>query len=521
MSVTICKIKLLNYKRFKGYTIIPNKTINILVGDNEVGKSSILDAIDIVACGNIRRVDAIGIDKLLNLDAVNQFMCGSKEFETLPKMIIELYLEGELDHTVNGKNNTEERKCDGIRLVCEPNHDYYSEIIASITANGDYFPYDYYKIRFSTFSDEGYSGYKKKIKSIIIDSSNMNSEYATNDYIKRVYNQYTEDYIAERAVHRSCYRQLKNGFCSENLHGLNQRIAEKMAYSFGLKIGSSLCLENDLMIYEDSIGIDSKGTGKQVFIKTEFALKKAGENIDVVLIEEPENHLSHINLRNLIQSIAETHSGQLFITTHSSLICTRLNLRNLMIMHIGEETRPTTLSALNIETEKYFCKAPVANVVEFSLSKKVILVEGPSEYMLFEKFYSTISGNKPEADAVNIMEIHGLSFKRYLEIAQLLGSKVAVVTDNDHNIQRNCIDKYEQYSGYPQIEVFYDNNEQQDTFEKTLYIVNQELCDRLFRDNACEYMLKNKTEAAYILLDHVNAIAVPDYIERSIKWINE
>ena len=59
-------------------------------------------------------------------------------------------------------------------------------------------------------------------------------------------------------------------------------------------------LEGNLMIYEDEIGIDSKGTGRQIFVKTDFALERSGENVDVILIEEPENHLSHINLRKLI-----------------------------------------------------------------------------------------------------------------------------------------------------------------------------------------------------------------------------
>lgn len=37
-------------------------------------------------------------------------------------------------------------------------------------------------------------------------------------------------------------------------------------------------LEENLMIYEDEIGIDSKGMGKQVFIKTDFALERSGQN---------------------------------------------------------------------------------------------------------------------------------------------------------------------------------------------------------------------------------------------------
>ena len=67
MSSIIKKIKLINYKRFKNYTIEPKQRVNVLAGDNEVGKSSILEAIDIVSSGNIRKVESIGIDRLLNI----------------------------------------------------------------------------------------------------------------------------------------------------------------------------------------------------------------------------------------------------------------------------------------------------------------------------------------------------------------------------------------------------------------------------------------------------------------------
>ena len=49
MAAIISKIRLINFKRFRDYTITPNERINILVGDNEVGKSSILEAIDEIA----------------------------------------------------------------------------------------------------------------------------------------------------------------------------------------------------------------------------------------------------------------------------------------------------------------------------------------------------------------------------------------------------------------------------------------------------------------------------------------
>lgn len=166
-------------------------------------------------------------------------------------------------------------------------------------------------------------------------------------------------------------------------------------------------------------------------------------------------------------------------------------------------------------------KAPVANVIEFALSHRVILVEGPSEYMLFERFYEDVIGHKPESDNVHVMDVRGLSFKRYLEIAQLLSIKVVVVTDNDHNTQKKCIEKYLDFAADADIKICYENNEMMSTFEKVLYSVNQALCNRLFGENAIDYMLGNKTEAAYTLLSQHETITVPDYIRGAIEWINE
>jgi predicted ATP-dependent endonuclease of OLD family len=523
MPSIIKKIKLFNYRRFKEYIVIPNERISIFAGDNEVGKSSILESIDLVAGGNVRRVEAIGIDKLLNNESVKEFLTGRKEFEKLPKLIMELYLDGEFDHTMNGRNHSDGNDQDGIRLICEPNPDYQPEIIDSMRAHEGYFPYDYYSIRFSTFADVAYTGYKKKLRSIFIDSTNMSSDYATNEFVKRMYSRYTEDDIKERAVHKSKYRQLRDGFQMDSLQDINERIPADSKYAFGLKPSSAVGFENDLMIFEDEISIDNKGTGRQVFIKTDFTLERSGLNVDVVLIEEPENHLSHVNLRKLVETIADAQSGQIFIATHNSFISTRLELRNLLIMHKEAIDRPVSLSDLSVDTAKYFIKAPVASILEFVIANKAILVEGPSEYMLFEKFYETVALNKPEVDGVQVVDIRGLSFKRYLDVAKFTSSKVAIITDNDGDKQKHCIDKYSNYSCEENIEIFFeeDDDESKSTFEKVLYCDNSDLCDSLFEDDALSFMLSNKTEAAYSLLNQDKQIVVPEYIRKAIVWIRK
>jgi recombinational DNA repair ATPase RecF len=112
MPSTIAEIKVINYKRFREYTIKPNPRVNVFVGDNEVGKSSILEAIDLVTSGNVRKVESIGIDKLLCIDAITAFNICVRSYANLPVMTIELYLNGEFDHTMNGRNNSKGVVCD-------------------------------------------------------------------------------------------------------------------------------------------------------------------------------------------------------------------------------------------------------------------------------------------------------------------------------------------------------------------------------------------------------------------------
>ena len=521
MGATIKKIVLQNFRRFRSYTVLPNPDVNILIGDNEAGKSSILEAIDLVANGNIRRVESIGIDKLLNAEAVKKFGEGERTIDNLPIMRIELFLDGQFDHTMNGKNNTDRRICDGIRLVCEPNVDYSTEIKDALETNRDYFPYDYYSVRFSTFADEPYTGYKKKLRSIKVDSTRANTEFATNDFVRRMYRQYTDSNENERIAHKSTYRQMRANFQKESFKSLNERVPHDKHYSFGLKGGSSIDLESDLMIYEDDISIDNKGTGKQVFVKTDFALEHSGEKVDVILIEEPENHLSPVNLRKLVQRVASTKQGQLFITTHSSMISTRLEINNLLIMDNDSCGGPIKLNDLKDETAKYFAKTPPASIVEYALAPRAILVEGPAEYMLMDKFYKTITGVTPEEDDVHIIDVRGLSFRRYLEVAKLTESRVAVITDNDKDYEKKCVSKYNEYKDESNIKVFYEDDNSKWTFEIVLEACNQTVCSQLFGQNAVSHMLNNKTESAYELLSLNDSLSVPEYIERAILWIRQ
>jgi len=147
--------------------------------------------------------------------------------------------------------------------------------------------------------------------------------------------------------------------------------------NFAVKSDRKSSLDHDLVITKNGIPVSDMGKGAQCFIKTDFALeKKDGKNpIDVVLIEEPENHLSHLNMKKLIDRIENATQNQIVIATHSNIVCSRLDLHNVSMIGTQSE-EPTTLKNLDQKTANYFIKAPNTKILEMILSERVLLVEG-------------------------------------------------------------------------------------------------------------------------------------------------
>jgi predicted ATP-dependent endonuclease of OLD family len=514
--IIIKKIKLLNFKRFQDLTLTFNETSNTIIGDNESGKSTILLALDLVLSGSRSKIENIGLEFLFNKKTISDFLNSSKEYENLPELLIELYLNEQNNEELNGRNNSDHKDCDGLKLVIRPDENYTNEIIAVINKDNN-FPFEFYKWDFSTFQGKLYNGYSRVINHILVDNSRIGSEYAMKEYVNNMYNSYTEG--ADKFEYQNKYRQYKTEFNNVVLKELNEKAGN---YNFGVKNDSKSNLQTDLTIFEDDIAIENKGKGKQCFIKTEFALRKSKKNIDAVLIEEPENHLSHANMQLLVSQIESVKDRQLFIATHNSLICSRLDLKKAIILS-STSNDVVKLENLDINTAKFFMKLSNHNILEFILSKKVILVEGNAEYILMGKFIKTITQKTEKENGITIITVNGLSFKRYLDLAKILSIRTAIVRDNDGDYTNNCLKNYQDYINNT-VNIFYDNDDNKYTFEICIYLENKKICDKLFASSrqsltVQEYMLKNKTEVAFALLENNEKLNVPDYIKKAIEWI--
>ena len=522
MKILIERIKLRNFKRFSSCDIKFNQDINIFVGNNDAGKSTFLQAIDICLSGSRSKIEALGLESLINAQSVDSFMQGEqsqKIFNNLPKCSIEIFFDSTEEVDLYGEYNPSSEAGYGIVFLIEPNPEFKQEIEEFLVQGSSAFPFDYYSINFRTFSGKAYSGYKKYSKHLLIDSSLVSNEYATRSYIRTVYESLAID--TDKRNHMAEYRKTKKDFEQAALSNLNDRLDAET--NFSIRSDTKSNFFTDLSISENGIDIGNLGKGKQSFIRTEFALKKdtSESGLDFVLLEEPENHLSSVNMNALVDKISSTNHAQLFIATHSSLVTARLGLVNCVLLGANNESY-CQLNSLDPETSNFFSKTPNHNVLELACSSKVILVEGAAEYILIAQMFFQTTGSTIEEAGVHVISVNGLSFERYLQVTVHNGVKVAVLTDNDSNPE-SVKSKYSEYEQNENIGVFFEENAEIYTFEKAIFQCNENLCNDVFArsKSPLDFMLNNKSEAAFRLLSRAEELETPDYIKRLLLWIND
>ncbi len=321
----IKKLVIKGLKIFEDFEIEFNNGMNILIGDNESGKSTILEAIDIVLNKKYSNYDKYIIKEILNKKAVQEFE-KNKSFAILPKIEIYLFLnldkDCDIDYEFKGEVKIDSIKYDdyGIKFTCQFNDDFRDDLISAILDGK--IPYDYYDMSWETFQGKPYNPLRKPLKYLSIDNSKVDSSNTYNYYNRNLY--YNKYDNLERL-------KISNDFRSE-INSVLEKIGANQLNDnseFGID-NKKVILENILTVLENKISLENKGKGRENLIKTEIALSRNKDKLNVISIEEPENHLSHINLRKMLESIKNVNedndSTQIIVTTHNSLIVNTLNL---------------------------------------------------------------------------------------------------------------------------------------------------------------------------------------------------
>ena len=538
----IKKVVITNFKGFKDkFTISLNRGLNIIVGNNEAGKSTILEAINLALTGiyNGRYIRNELSQYLFNEETVSEYI-KSFEYEapiSPPSISIELYINGGSEVVpLEGDKNSDGIGHSGISFNIEFNEIYKSSYEALLkTGEVKTIPIEYYHVVWSSFARDAITARNIPLKSAYIDSSSSRNKNGSDVYIGRIVKGLlSEDEIVSIAQSQ---RQMKEHFMdAPSIESINKKISEAGKISNKeIKISVELSptnWETGLTTYLDNIPFHFVGKGEQSVIKTNLALahNKAKE-ANVILLEEPENHLSHSKLNQLINAIKNGNEDkQIIVTTHNSFVANKLGLDDLILLN---EKKTLKLDSLSSETKTFFEKISGYDTLRLILCKKAILVEGDSDELIVQRAYQDLNNGKlPINDEIEVVSV-GISFLRFLEIAEKLSQPVSVVTDNDGNIE-SLKKKYKEYLGdnaKSNIKICFESTVDTGTLKigdkpfnyntlepKLLKANTLTVLNKIFGteykevDDFHKFMRNNKTECALKIFQADEKITYPHYI---------
>lgn len=537
--MSIDRIIVKNYKQFKHLDIYTNQNMTVLVGNNGVGKSTILEMIHLAFTGTIKNKSIyFEINPyLFNVEASEVFLNDVQRYKNgeidkviPPEIKIEIFFSDTDDEDMNELLGSESslaiERC-GFTFKIHFSSRYEEEFQEYINQeNITFIPTEYYEVEWLTFANKSITPRGLPVTSQLIDSSEASNNSIPKKHFLEMINDSLED--KQRANLSVLYRSFKERF-SENadIVNLNQSINSKKnnilnnnkTIALSLDLSNRTNWETSINAYIDGIPFEYIGKGDQNILKTVFAVQNKKAKQTILLIEEPENHLSFPNMRMLLDKLNTiTENQQLFISTHNSYILNKLQLDNLLLL---TERKVMRMNELPVETVKYFQKLPSYNTLRFILSEKVILVEGPADELIVSKcFIDDNDGKSPLDCGIDIISVNGLAFKRFLDISKLLEIETFVITDNDGNYERNVKNKYEDYQeSYIHI-CASENNElntlesqflyQSSNYEKLQKVLNKEL---LSKEQLNEFMKNNKADwALKVYLDQSERFDYPEYI---------
>ncbi len=543
----IKKVKIHNFKCYRDFEIQLNEGLNIVVGDNEAGKSTILEAINLVLTGIISGKSVWNeiSQYIFNKDVVDEYISSLSAIPMAPPAItIEVFWGGNETPIMNGDENSDrDNDAEGFCFKISFNEKYAVEYEALIQ-QGDVksLPIEYYEITWTTFARDPITTRSIPYKSCFIDSSEYRYQSGNDLYLSRIIkgSLEPEDITSIAQAHR----RMRDVFINDpSIEGINNKINQDASLTdkkiaLSVELGTKNAWENSLVTQLDEIPFHYVGKGEQCVVKTELALaKRSSQKAGIILLEEPENHLSHSRLNQLIKCISDKYAEkQLLISTHSSFVANKLGLGKVILLN---DHRIIRFSQLSEETYNFFKKIAGYDTLRMILCKKAILCEGDSDELVIQKAYMQLNdGRLPIEDGIEVITV-GVSFLRFLEIAECIGTKIAVVTDNDGDMDA-IKKKYEKYIGMnakEHIKICVDNvvdtgmlkigisDYNYNTLEPKLLKENSlDKLNRIFgtnyakEDDLRKYMKHNKTECGLKIFESTEQIAIPEYILEAIRW---
>jgi putative ATP-dependent endonuclease of OLD family len=529
------KVRISGYRKFQNLTIEPHPRVNIMVGENESGKSTLLEALGLALTGRINgRPAAEELNPFwFNQTVASEFFKQRAQGDpvALPEIAIEVFLadRDEFQRNLYGAHNsdTPTRECAGVCLRIIPNPEYATEIEAHLTSDTSILPVEYYKVEWRSFGDQVLTARPKELTTAIIDSRTIRSTSGVDFHLRQILSDHLDP--EEKAAISLAFRSVKEKMTTDHLQDVNDKMGklkgslDDQPLSLAMDQSARGSWDASVVPHVAEVPFGMAGQGQQAAVKIALAMGHKASSARVVMVEEPENHLSHTSLNKLLHRIEDLAGDdqQLFITTHSSFVLNRLGLDGLMFVTDGQVV-PT--SDISDETVSYFKKLPGYDTLRMVLADRFVLVEGPSDEIVFERSYKDQKGKRPIEDGIDVISMRGLALRRCLELAKVLGKKCAALRDNDGKESATLLADLADLIDLSERRVFV-GDASGTTLEPQILAANPDeaMMRRILgiTDQAIPQtcMTNNKTEAALRIAETTEVVAAPSYFNEAIEFI--
>lgn len=452
----LSNIKLWNFRKFGSVGDIdlkhPNldlsftKGLNVLIGENDSGKSAILEAIKMV----------------LRTHAYERMMWVKEDFhEGTDELRIELLIEGltnsEAAHFTEWLGWSEGNPSRPIlRLICTvrliDDKPIPHEIRAGMDESGsaiDSQAKEYLKVTFlkplrdaeNELTAKKYSRLSQILEGHDLFKKDADGKVLFEGYVATA-NQQIKDWFDNDAAENgqlSNKAQIKgviDGF-------LGSFIKNDTASSFSISGSHIKEILEKLSLSLDGTTGPGLGTMNRLYMATELLhLQKPGWNgIKLCLVEEEEAHLHPQAQMKVLETIQNQEGTQFIITTHSPNLASKVKLSeddlNQVVICKEGKVFPMGPTYTQLDKEDYEFLDHFLDVTKANLffAKGIILVEGWAEEIILPAIAQGM-GKDLTAHEVSIINVGSTAYMRYAKIfmrrnLERMGCKVAIVTDLD------------------------------------------------------------------------------------------
>jgi len=471
----LSELRISNFRRFSvrkddlsdvekpGLVLYFNKRLNLLVGENDSGKTTIIDAIKLVILTESR--------EYMRLEYEDFYIApGQLEDEQRAKYVkIECIFRGFENRNDEAKNFLEwlgiEKNIDGedqyFLRVSLKGERIGRKVVWEVKAGSDEVGIQLaseardllraiYLKPLRDAESELIPGKRSRLAQILDSHESFitsSSEHHLLAVTKRA-NKAIQNYF--KGMEEDSVTPLKDQSGKILLDEVNLYLAEFFTEKEKNKIAKFSISDPNLKSILERLALDlmetkaGLGSYNRLYIAAELLLLRRQNytGLKLGLIEELEAHLhpqAQLRLIEFLQKeISEKHDVQLIVTSHSPNLSSKVNLENLIICK-GDNAFPMDSSSTELEKGDYLYLQRFLDVTKANLffAQGIILVEGDSENILMPTLADII--DKPlSKHGVSIVNVNSTAFLRYSRIFRRknisigeMGVPVAVVTDND------------------------------------------------------------------------------------------